>query len=237
MSDSLVILLITTASVSFLHTVMGPDHYLPFIVMSRSGKWPHKKTFLVTTICGLAHVFSSVLLAAVIIGFGLTVVNLEFIESARSDIAGWLLISFGFVYMIWGIKRVYKNKDHLHTHHHLNGKSHAHEHKHIGDHAHVHEETDPKNITPWVLFVIFILGPCEPLIPLLMYPAMENNLIGTILVILVFTLITLATMIVIITISFYSIKRLPFKTLEHWTPAFAGLTIFLCGFAIQFLGL
>jgi hypothetical protein len=57
MSDSLTILLLTTGSLGFFHTIMGPDHYLPFIVMSRSGKWSNKKTIWVTILCGFAIQF------------------------------------------------------------------------------------------------------------------------------------------------------------------------------------
>jgi sulfite exporter TauE/SafE len=237
MPDNLTVLLITTISVGFLHTLMGPDHYVPFIVMSQSGKWSYKKTFFITILCGLGHVISSVALTALVIGFGLTMVNMEFIESIRSNIAGWLLISFGLIYMIWGIKRNFKYKEHEHTHWHPDDKVHNHKHTHIGKHSHIHPDPDKYSITPWVLFLIFIFGPCEPLIPLLLYPALENNWIGAILVVSVFTLITLATMLGIIILSFYGINRLSINKLERHTPAIAGFAIFLCGFAIQFLGL
>jgi sulfite exporter TauE/SafE len=237
MSENLTLLLLTTASISLLHTVIGPDHYLPFIVMSQSGKWSRRKTVWVTVLCGLGHVTSSVLLAAIAIGFGLTVANLEFIESLRSNLAGWLMISFGLVYMIWGVKRIFKQREHVHTHKHGDGENHLHKHKHIGNHSHLHDQSDTSRLSPWILFVIFVLGPCEPLIPLVMYPALNGSTTGVVLVIAVFTFITLLTMIGIIIVSFYSLKQLSFKKLEKYTPAIAGLTIFLCGFAIQFIGL
>jgi ABC-type nickel/cobalt efflux system permease component RcnA len=205
--------------------------------MSQSGKWSYKKTVLVTALCGFAHVISSVVLAAFVIGLGLTVVNLELIESVRSTLAGWLLISFGLVYMIWGFRRNFKYKEHVHTHRHGDDEIHNHKHIHIGNHSHLHIESEAISVTPWILFIIFILGPCEPLIPLIMYPALNNDMTGTILVISVFTLTTLITMIGIIVISFYGLDRLPVKKLERHMPAIAGFTIFLCGFAIQFLGL
>lgn len=237
MSDSLAVLLLTTGSIGFFHTIMGPDHYLPFIAMSRSGQWSPTKTIWVTILCGLGHVFSSVLLAFIAIIFGLSVLNLELIETFRAIVAGWLLIVFGLVYMIWGIKGVLKNKLHDHSHFHIDGKQHQHEHAHTGNHSHVHEEVEKKNITPWILFLIFILGPCEPLIPLIMYPALNNDIPGVIMVTFTFTLITLGTMLGIIVISFYGINLVPYKKLERYTHAIAGLTIFLCGLGLQFLGL
>lgn len=237
MSDSLSILLLTTISIGFFHTIMGPDHYLPFIAMSKSGKWSFKKTIWITLFCGFGHVLSSVLLAGLVIGLGWTVVNLEFIEAVRGNIAGWLLLSFGLVYMIWGIKRSLKYKTHSHNHQHSNGNTHNHIHDHLGIHSHFHEEGNTKKITPSILFIIFVLGPCEPLIPILMYPALNNNMIGMVLVILAFTFITLITMMAIVIISFFGIKQISFGKVEKYTPAIAGITIFLCGFAILFLDL
>lgn len=64
MSNSLAILLVSAASIGFLHTLLGPDHYLPFVVMSRANNWSIKKTALITVLCGLGHVGSSIILGA-----------------------------------------------------------------------------------------------------------------------------------------------------------------------------
>ena len=34
MTQELTVLTITAASIGFIHTILGPDHYLPFIVMA-----------------------------------------------------------------------------------------------------------------------------------------------------------------------------------------------------------
>jgi len=237
MFDSLTALFLTAGSIGFFHTIMGPDHYLPFIVMSRSGQWSKKKTIWVTILCGFGHVISSVALAVIVVIFGRAVMNLELIESIRGTVAGWAFISFGLVYMIWGIKQSVKNKAHVHTHVHIDGKIHEHEHVHTKNHSHIHEQERQKNVTPWILFLIFILGPCEPVIPLIIYPALLDNIPGVIMVISIFTLVTLVTMVGIILFSFFGLNLLPYKRLERYIHAIAGLTILLCGFAIQFLGL
>lgn len=237
MYDSLNILLVTSGTIGIFHTMMGPDHYLPLIVMSRSGQWSSKKTILITVLCGFGHIISSIVLAVIVILLGLTAMNLELIESARSMIAGWAMITFGLVYMIWGLKRALKNKEHIHHHLHVDGKLHEHKHIHTGNHAHFHEETNKNVMTPWILFLIFVLGPCEPLIPLIMYPTLNNDIPGAIMVAVIFTVMTLITMLGIIIISFYGINKLPYNRLEKHTHAIAGLTILLCGIGIQFLGL
>lgn len=195
MTHELTILLTAAASIGFFHTLFGPDHYLPFIVMAQSGKWSLRKTTLITLLCGLSHVASSVVLGLIGVTLGIAVSKLEFIEGFRGNLAAWALIAFGLVYFVWGIRRAARNKPHHHPHTHKDLASHTHTHVHDDEHAHVHEASSPKSITPWVLFTIFVLGPCEPLIPLLMYPAAKNSLSELIFVVVIFGSITIATML------------------------------------------
>lgn len=236
MSHELTALVITAASMGFLHTLFGPDHYLPFIVISKARKWSLIKTSIITFICGTGHIMSSVLLGSIGILLGLAVKNLVAIESVRGELAGWLLITFGLVYFIWGLKHAVRKKPHKHIHLHSEGTEHSHNHMHTEEHLHVHQD-NKANITPWVLFIIFVFGPCEPLIPILMYPAAKGSIFGLILVTSVFGLTTLATMMSIVLISSFGISFLPMKALERYTHALAGATICFCGVAIQFLGL
>ncbi|MBC8491825.1 MAG: hypothetical protein H8D42_04625 [Candidatus Marinimicrobia bacterium] len=55
MKNELVVLMITAASIGFLHTLFGPDHYVPFVVMSKAQKWSLVKTGWITLLCGLDH--------------------------------------------------------------------------------------------------------------------------------------------------------------------------------------
>lgn len=236
MSQDIAFLTITAATVGFLHTVLGPDHYIPFIAMSKARDWSIKKTVLITSACGLGHVLSSVVIGLVGIGFGIAVSELEIIESTRGEIAGWLLIGFGLAYLIWGLKKAFKNKPHTHIHLHENGTMHLHEHSHHKEHAHPHKE-EKKNITPWVLFTIFVFGPCEALIPIVMYPAATKSVSGLILVTSVFGITTIFTMLSIIVISLYGINLVNIGKLERYTHALAGGMILLCGIAINFIGL
>ncbi len=70
MNQELVTLLITAASIGFFHTLFGPDHYLPFIVMAQARKWSLIKTTWITFLCGIGHVGSSVVLGIIGIAFG-----------------------------------------------------------------------------------------------------------------------------------------------------------------------
>lgn len=236
MNAEIGVLAATAASMGFFHTLLGPDHYLPFIVMSRSGKWSTLKTFVVTTLCGIGHIASSVVLGFVGIALGIAVTRLEAVEGFRGGIAAWLLIGFGLAYFVWGLRSAAKNQPHVHKHLHADGSQHEHKHTHAEDHIHVHKKGNA-NLTPWILFTIFVFGPCEPLIPILMYPAAQQNTWGLILVTATFGVVTLGTMLGIVMVGSTGINFLPAKKLERWSHALAGASIFLCGMAIQFLGL
>jgi len=238
MINSEIFVLIGTAAIlGLVHTVLGPDHYLPFIVISRARKWSLSKTLLISFFCGLGHVLSSVVLGFIGIALGLAVSRLTSVESLRGGAAAWLLIGFGFAYFIWGMHRAIKNKPHKHIHVHVDGEKHDHTHTHEVEHSHVHGEKKGPSLTPWILFVIFVFGPCEPLIPLVMYPAMKQNIPGLILVTTAFGLTTILTMLTIIAVSSWGVKFLRLGRLERYAHALAGAMIFISGLSVQFLGL
>lgn len=237
MNNELYILAITAASIGFFHTILGPDHYIPFIVMSKAGKWSKTKTVWITVLSGVAHVLSSVVLGIIGVAAGVALSNLEAIESTRGEIAAWLLMSFGFIYLVWGIRHAVKNKKHTHWHSHHSGIVHDHEHKHHKEHAHVHEGKDMVNLTPWILFTIFIFGPCEALIPILMFPASEVSVSGMVFVTSIFGIVTIATMLSVVMVSIYGINTISFGKFEKYNHALAGGIILMSGMAVQFMGL
>jgi sulfite exporter TauE/SafE len=234
LSPEMAALTLTAASLGFFHTLLGPDHYLPFVVMARARRWSQVRTAWITLICGLGHIGSSVMLGLAGIALGIAVTRLEGIEALRGDLAAWALIAFGLVYFAWGLKKAGRNRPHEHGHVHEDGIVHTHRHIHGTDHAHVHG--DNARITPWVLFTIFVLGPCEPLIPVLMVPAAKESLSGLLWVTGVFGGVTILTMMGIVLISLRGITLIPLRGLERYAHALAGGTICLCGIAVQFLG-
>lgn len=237
MSQDLIILLTTAASIAFVHTLLGPDHYLPFILMSKSRKWSMAKTTWISSLCGIGHILGSFLLGMVGIFIGFSILQIKGFESFRGELVAWIFIAFGMVYLAWGLKRSFKSRSHEHYHSHGDGGKHIHVHNHTDEHVHVHNSKKKKELTPWVLFTIFVLGPCEPLIPLLMYPAAKNSLIGIILVVFVFGIVTVLTMLGLILSSYLGLSFIPTKRLERHMHTIAGGTIALCGAGIILFGL
>jgi sulfite exporter TauE/SafE len=233
-------LTITAASLGLIHTVIGPDHYLPFAAMAKARQWKMAKTLGITFLCGIGHVGSSILIGLVGIALGVVVGRLEVVESFRGNLAAWAMIAFGLVYGMWGLQRALRGKSHSHSHVHVDGdhctREHEHPHSHQDGHLHVHHQEGKKSITPWILFTVFIFGPCEPLIPLLMYPAVKHSTSGMLLVSLVFAASTIGTMLITVGLTTLGFKALPLGKLERFSHALAGGTILACGLAIQFLG-
>lgn len=225
----------TAGAIGMLHTVLGPDHYVPFLMMRRAQKWSALKTAAITMICGIGHVAGSFALGILGIAFGLGLAQLEFIESVRGGLGAWLLIGFGLAYLAWGLRQAWRNRPHAHWHVHGDGMVHNHGHTHHGEHAHVHEQSASSRITPWVLFVVFVLGPCEALIPMFMYPAYQMSVAGVAVVSVVFSVATIGTMLFMVVALDLGFEKLKLGRFERFGHALAGAAIVMCGSALVFV--
>lgn len=250
-------LLATALTIGVTHTLIGVDHSLPFILLGRARGWTLRRTLLITTLCGAGHVLSSVVLGAVGIGLGVAVGKLEWIESTRGELAAWLMIGFGLAYATWGLFRG-RRGGHGHSHLHLHDDGTVHQHPHVhaeepregASLAHAHETHDGhphRSPAPEVkpsagpvvlaLFVVFVVGPCEALIPLLMVPAFETNLALVVLVTVVFGVATIGTMLAVVTLGYLGLQIPRLRSLEAHLHTVAGLTIAAGGVGIQLLGI
>jgi nickel/cobalt exporter len=233
MSQDMIILLGAAATVALVHTILGPDHYVPFIALSKARGWTARKTAAITVLCGLGHVGGSVVLGMVGIAAGITLTSLEFVEGARGEIAAWVLVAFGLVYGTWGVVRAVRGRPHTHLHFHADGTRHVHEHTHADEHVHVHDQ-GTRSATAWTLFIVFVLGPCEPLIPLLLFPAAAHGLAATAMVALVFGIVTIAAMTSVVLLSLIGMRYVPSRAVDRYSHVIAGAVITLCGVAILF---
>jgi len=230
LTPELTVLTLNAVAVGFIHTAIGPDHYVPFIVMAKARGWSLARTTWITLACGIGHVASSVLLGLAGYAVGASLRHLEWIESFRGEIAAWALIIFGALYAAWGLWRIKRKGPDGHSHDHLI-RLHSH------DHIHHPRSGAVVNLTPWILFAIFVFGPCEPLIPLFIYPAATSGWAGAWLVSIAFSSVTIGTMLVLVLAGRYGLNWLPTERLARYNHVLAGSTIALTGCMIQFLGL
>ncbi len=102
------VLLMSAATLGIIHTLLGPDHYLPFIVLSKARNWSRTRTMWITFISGVGHVTGSVVLGLIGIAMGFSLSKLESIEASRGSVVGWMLIVFGVLYSAYGLYKYYK---------------------------------------------------------------------------------------------------------------------------------
>lgn len=212
MHNSIWLLLISTASVAFLHA-LAPDHWMPFAAIARAQNWSKPRLLWITLISGIGHVGISIVFSIIGIFLGFSLSRLKAIEGHRGEVALWLLIGFGIAYMIWGIKKAKEKKD-----------------KNINE-----EELKAKTVAVWTMFAVIILGPCEPLIPLV-FLGYNYGYAGIIAVSIVFSVITIIMMLVQSVLAFMGIQLIRHNIADRYSHAFAGLVIALTGVFVMVLG-
>jgi sulfite exporter TauE/SafE len=190
----------------------------------------------ITFISGVGHVTGSVVLGLIGIAMGFSLSKLEAIEASRGSVVGWMLIAFGVLYTAYGLYKYYKRGAHVHLPAFLRPKSIRHRDLHLAEDD-LENQDNAGRLTPWILFLIFVFGPCEVLIPMLVYPAAEQSGMGVFLVALVFGIATVGTMLLVVLLGYQGISLLRFKGKEYQIHLFAGFIILLAGVGMQFLGL
>lgn len=214
------ILLATAATVGIGHTLLGIDHSLPFIALARARGWSLRQALGVTALCGVGHVLSSVLLGSIGIALGVATEKLTTVEAARGGLAAQMLVVFGLLYaaLAWWKRR-------------------RHDHFHADDVGHDAAIAPSRTSTIWALFILFVLGPCEALIPMLMVPAAAHAWVWVLAVVGVFALATVGTMLVTVAVGLLSLNRARMRGLAPYADVVAGLSIAGSGVAIQLLGI
>ncbi len=224
-------------SIGFFHCIFGPDHYVPFVAMSRVGVWSLRKTLFITVVCGIGHVLGSAVLGFVGIAAGVILFQLEAVELIRGDLAAWLLFGFGAAYMVWGLTHAHRG------HHHLEDlvvpgttsqaateePSAATDMPGQAADGVTAKQARRREMTPWLLFLIFLFGPCEPLIPLLMYPAAQANVWSVIWVTALFGLTTLVTMVAVVALIYCGTFTRRWHVMEPYQHALGGAVVMVCG--------
>ena len=232
MNNEFGLIITGAATIACLHTAAGPDHYVPFIALSKTRGWTLAKTIGWTMVCGCAHVWSSVLLGICGAALGWGIQKTGWLEGLRGGVAAWALLLFGFFYMLWGIFRGMKNHVHKHFDMPGDGAIYVYEHRH----GQAVNSGERHKVTPWVMFIIFFLGPCEPMIPLLFVPGVKDSFNGMLLLVAVYTLVTLTTMLAIVAAGYYGLSFLKSGIAERYIHALGGFTLLVCGAGMVFMG-
>ncbi len=228
------VLLGTAASLAIVHTLIGIDHSLPLAALGRARGWALRRTLLVTGVCGAGHVASSVVIGAAGVGLGVATDSLLQIESARGELAAALLLGFGLAYTAWALwsRRPGRSAATAPA-----GRAPRAGHEPGADSD---RPGDIRGVTAWALFVVFVLGPCEPLIPLMVVPGLAGDWLAVAAVAAVFGLLTIVVMLAAVTAAWHGIGWIGHSARqrgEQLAHAAAGLVVTASGAAVLWLGL
>ncbi|MGZ4807840.1 MAG: hypothetical protein ACXV7D_00800 [Thermoanaerobaculia bacterium] len=220
MNGLLVTLVVAAATVGSLHT-MAPDHWMPFAALARARKWSALRTARTTVLCGFGHVTVSAALGIVALFAGLGIIHA--IGSHLANQANWLLMAFGTIYMIWGLRRSLRRDPHevLHPHDH---------HHPQGHHDHDH------GLTEWSLFLLFCADPCVAVIPMIM-AASGGGWTTVAVVVLTYEIATIATMVVLVAGAHAGVRAVRSPWLDRYGDVAAGVLIVSVGATMALLGI
>jgi nickel/cobalt transporter (NicO) family protein len=213
-------LLFAAATVGSLHT-MAPDHWMPFAALARARGWSPLRAVRTTVLCGFGHVTVSAAMgiAALLLGLGV----IKVIGAHLENQANYLLMAFGTIYMIWGLRRSFRRDPHSVIH----PRDHQHSH---GHHDHDH------GLTEWSLFLLFSADPCVAVIPMIMAAA-SGGWVAVGMVIVIYELATIVTMVALVTGAHAGVRTLRGAWIDRYGDAAAGALIVSIGAALAMLRL
>jgi len=96
-------LLATAAGTAVVHTLAGPDHYLPLLAAARAHGWRPRTALAVTALAGLVHCGASALLVPFVLWLGRDLAGLQY---ARGLLSGWLMLGVGIALLCTAARRL-----------------------------------------------------------------------------------------------------------------------------------
>ncbi|MGH9870546.1 MAG: hypothetical protein ACREAA_20610 [Candidatus Polarisedimenticolia bacterium] len=213
-------LVVTTVLTAVVHTLI-PDHWLPFVLVSRAERWSVRHTVMLTVISASLHVALSIALGLTLVlaGRGAERAVLGLGDRLES-FTGWMLVVFGLAYMVWFLVR----GGHVHS---------------FGIHPH-HTPEDPepelrkvrlKDLSGYALTFIVGFNPCILVIPS-MYWAAQMSTLTLLAVAVAFAASTIVSMVVVTLLGLKGTARLTSPFLTRYGEAFSGGLIAAVGIAV-----
>jgi len=147
----------SVATVAFVRTLLGPDHYLPFVSMARSRGWSIANTVRITLLCGVGHIVGSIILRFIGVFIGSQLGSLGWVEDVIGSLAARVLFASDLVFLVWGGASCLQKQGYIltvifiavyHRHQHTLYESHTHDHT---------SKTADGSVGPWTIFVVFDL--------------------------------------------------------------------------------
>lgn len=201
----MLLLIITAAFVGLIHS-LSPAHWLPIVLVTRAKRWGPRQAFTGALVASAGHILVSIIVAALVIGFGAQVVETD--EERIEGVAGLLLALFGICYAAWFWYR----------------------HRSCETHAH-HGPVFKKSMNPFGFLFLVGFSPCVAVVPVLAAAA-AYGLVPLVAAGLGFTFGVVTALGLATTIVSKGLLKLDHPILEHYADVIAGVCISLVGVAL-----
>jgi nickel/cobalt transporter (NicO) family protein len=216
------LLVLSACSTAVIHALI-PDHWLPFVLMSRVESWSERRAATLTGLAGLLHVLVTLLFGGLTIAFGTATAQGLAERTGRSlgFLGGLLLAVFGLAYGIWRHRR--EADAHARRNDPPSGPR-----GHIHAHGHLLERWFHGALTARALVVVIGMSPCALLVPILFASAAEGS--GALLVAAFgFALCTIGTMVGVTVSAMRGMRRIDLPFFTRYGDLISGAIVGVVG--------
>ena len=200
------VLLASAFVIGVLHS-LAPEHWLPFVLLARAQRWRPSRLTLTTALAGLGHVTASLLVGIAGVVLGIATEQVKILELNRGNIASFLLIGFGLVYVIWGIKNLGRKDTPL---------------------------LPVRMVSSSLIFAFVALGACEPFVPLF-FVGYGYGWTPVLTMFFVFGGTLIGMMLLQVNLVYFGVSIFRNRWIEQYSTVLAGSAIALTGIFIRIL--
>ncbi len=231
-SVGVAVLVAGSAAVGAVHALL-PDHWVPFVVLSKARGWDIQRSLAAVAAGGVAHLASTAALGLLLAFAGTEALTRV---GPAAELGGAALLTvFGLVLSLRGL-RVARGEGRSHGHDHGPARGHdADDHR---EESHSHDL--PARPPGWrgLLLQGAVLGarPCAEAVPVFLAAA-AYGLTSSLLAVAAWVAATLGTMLAVVWLSLHGLRAMKPELLARHGELAAGLIILFMGLGAVILGL
>jgi nickel/cobalt exporter len=224
-SGAAVVLFLSSCATAVLHALI-PDHWLPFVLLSRSQGWSDRRLAVMVALAGLLHVLVSTAVAILAIAAGTTSVRglAERTGHSLQFLAGALLVLFGAAYGLLTYGREAR----------AHGRAATEPDGHVHAHGHLLERCFHGALGAGALVAVIGISPCALMVPIL-FAASAQGVLPAVSAALGFAASTIVTMVGVAWSATRGMRRLDLPFFTHYGDLASGLLIAAIGAVIMTL--
>ncbi len=215
--------MLAAAGVGFGHAVL-PDHWMPLAVLSRTRRYPTRRTVRLSLAAGVTHVLVSLVMGAVLV-----LVGLQFRDtvSRHTDLViGGILLVTGAAFLVMELVGRGHGHGHDGEHGHVHGHDHAHDHEH--EHSHDHGERDARGLAAFLVPFGAAASPDLTILPVFL-AAGAVGVVASITSLIAFALVTIVTIVVLTTATAAGARLLTAPWIDRGANLLTAGTLLLVG--------